>query len=59
MIPYIKCMHCEHFDFMSDINLPTCTAFPKGIPWGIWREEIDHEKPFPGDHGIQFGKIKD
>jgi hypothetical protein len=33
---------------------PQCDAFPKGIPAKIFDAEQMHQKPFPGDHGIQF-----
>jgi hypothetical protein len=38
-------------------NGNVCKAFPKGIPDKIWSGENNHEKPFKGDHGIQFEKV--
>ena len=35
----------------------TCTAFPGGIPDPIWHNQVDHRKPYSGDHGQQFEAI--
>ena len=33
----------------------TCDAFPEeGIPANFISGRVRHDKPFPGDHGIQF-----
>jgi len=35
--------------------MPTCTAYPKGIPYRFTFDgEADHIKAFAGDNGIQF-----
>ena len=31
-----------------------CDAFPDGIPEAIKRTRVDHRKPYPGDHDLQF-----
>jgi len=31
-----------------------CEAFPDGIPDEIAYGDVDHTKPYPGDHGIRF-----
>lgn len=42
------------FDLAGDI--PTCEAFPDGIPGPIWGG-ADHRKPWPGDHGLRFEAV--
>ncbi len=43
------CMECSRHN--GDL---TCTAYPRGIPPQIIHSEVDHRKPFKGDHGLQF-----
>lgn len=31
-----------------------CDAFPDGIPNAITTTRVDHRKPYPGDHELQF-----
>jgi hypothetical protein len=35
-------------------QLVACAAFPDGIPDAIATGEVEHRKPYAGDHGIQF-----
>lgn len=37
----------------------TCAAFPGGIPWPIWYEQVSHFDPIEGDGGIVFHSAKD
>ena len=59
-----KCIywHWETFlppdapEFPTDAGVLICDAFPEpeGIPAEITLEEVQHTKPYPGDHGKQF-----
>ena len=65
-IPPTKlCWSCLHFhgegytppDFPEewcDAGIVKCDAFPEGMPEAIRRDEFDHDKPHPGDHGLQY-----
>jgi hypothetical protein len=44
-----QCLTCVH-----RIDLSVCKAFPDGIPEEIVRERVVHDKPYPGDNGIQY-----
>ena len=50
-----QCLECKHF---IDDRKFTCKAFPKGIPDDLVFTRVEHTKPYPGDHGIQFEKKK-
>jgi len=45
-----QCIFCQHLDATAN----TCSAFPSGIPEKILLNEISHQKPYSGDHGITF-----
>ncbi len=47
------CTHCERFDRATE-DRNVCTAFPSGIPSDVLLGVLDHSKPIPGDHGLQF-----
>ena len=36
----------------------TCAAFPEGIPDEILNMETKHDKPYPGDNGIQYKSVR-
>ena len=59
MIRELKCMTCKYYTDPDDYALPTCKAFPKGIPLKLLYEEVDHEKPYPGDNGIRYEPIEE
>lgn len=44
-----QCLFCRHAQANN-----TCEAFPKGIPQQILDNRILHNRPYPGDHNIQF-----
>jgi hypothetical protein len=47
------CTYCEH---LTSVIERKCEAFPDGIPREIWLGKNNHQKPYKGDHGIQFKK---
>jgi len=51
------CMFCIHFDADKYINsrLHKCAAFDD-IPLVIWKDEFDHNNPYPNDKGIMFSR---
>ena len=48
----VACTRLRSFD--KDHPKAYCAAFPDGIPDEIFRQGVDHRKPFKGDHGIRF-----
>lgn len=49
--PYVGCLNCRHLDWRG---MTRCVAYPDGIPLPILSGDIEHDRPLPGDHGIQF-----
>lgn len=47
------CWNCRNFDGANPAAR-VCAAFPNGIPGEIWNGSNNHQKSFPGDHGIRF-----
>jgi hypothetical protein len=52
MVP--QCFDCKHLAPWNPKEPPHCAAFPDGIPLRILRNEQDHRKEYPGDHGVRF-----
>jgi len=50
----IQCLACNNLNN----NMTTCKAFPKGIPEKILVGKFDHTRPWRGDDGIRFERIK-
>lgn len=50
MPPIAACAVCVH----RYGTTPRCAAFPKGIPMEILDGTNRHDKPYPGDNGIQY-----
>ena len=52
MIGIALCVDCIHLNRPD--GRPKCKAFPDGIPDEIIQGRVEHNKPYPGDHGIMF-----
>lgn len=50
------CVKCSRWH--KDDPLPTCDAFPAGIPTAIFYGDRLHNRAYPGDNGIRFEAIK-
>lgn len=51
--PTPLCIKCMRFHEDNGDHF-TCDAFPEGIPDEIVLGGFNHNRPFPGDHGMQF-----
>ena len=52
---WVLCAGCVHYQGGFPAK---CKAFLNKIPSEIYNRGFDHTKPFPGDSGIRFEKIK-
>jgi hypothetical protein len=54
------CAYCQRFATQRRDG-EFCTAYPDGtgIPREILDSKVDHRKPYPGDHGLQFKQRSD
>jgi hypothetical protein len=50
------CTFCIHLSKDAALGIHKCDAF-ENIPDEIWSGENNHQKPYPGDNGIQFEKV--
>lgn len=50
-----QCLSCRHFDRKA--GAWKCAAFPSGIPDMVISNEVMHDKPLPGDHGLTYEKV--
>lgn len=49
------CFECKHLRPEDPAKESfQCDAFPEGIPDEFIESIIQHDRPYPGDHGIQF-----
>lgn len=48
------CPLCVHYKWSVEFDMPTCAAFPEGLPEEIWMKGFDHRAEFEGDQGIRF-----
>ena len=46
------CPYCTRFQ--ANPEMPTCEAFPQGIPVEILQGGHDHRQPYEGDNGILY-----
>ena len=53
---FLGCLFCRHFDAE---RFGRCAAYPDGIPLPILAGDVPHDRPLPGDHGIQFESVDD
>lgn len=57
--PEPLCMKCKHLQETPPGEWGyRCAAFPHGIPKEIFAGEVEHNKPYEGDNGIQFEPLK-
>lgn len=48
-----NCIFCRHYNGAAGADEPDCAAFSE-IPDPIFRGDIDHRHPYPGDRGVLF-----
>jgi hypothetical protein len=55
-----QCLRGRHLDSeaLASLHIMRCAAFPEEIPREIAGSKHDHQKPYPGDHGIWFEPLQ-
>lgn len=48
------CLQCARLQGRRKNRVPSCAAFPKGIPDAIYLGAFDHRSAYVGDKGIRF-----
>ena len=48
------CLECARLQCRGKNRVPSCAAFPKGIPDAIYLGAFDHRTAYVGDKGIRF-----
>jgi len=48
------CVECARYRPEAATTLPSCDAFPGGVPAGVWGNVVDHTEPVEGDGGDVF-----
>jgi len=54
----LQCFFCKRLSTSKNKAI-VCDAFKNGVPVEILTGEHDHTKPYKGDNGIVFEKIKE
>ena len=52
------CMACTRYHRDDGRMWFRCDAYPEGIPQGIIESQVDHRKPYVGDHDLQFQQVR-
>lgn len=52
-----QCLWCKRFH--GNENIPTCDAFPKGIPAELWLGKVEHNKPFKWTDELLFEPLEE
>lgn len=54
MMEFPQCVTCLHLRIDPSRRGMFCAAFPEGIPAPIKDCDVQHDAPYPGDHGLQY-----
>lgn len=56
LIPFVKDPRAEP-SARADEVIHACAAFPDGIPAAGRDDTFTHNRPLPGDHGLQYSPL--